>query len=320
MKRSTTDVLRRGFESLLANWPLLFIRIAESFILVALAIGTVIALIIPFVVSLGLNDFDFSDVNEASELIAGLLIDHWIPLVVAFVVISVALVLFIAIHSFVEAGSARIYLDADDAASRALGTAPTGPGTRQVFSAFRADRWLLGGKDGWWAVFWIYNMAWGVASLVLIIPILALLVLILVFRETTAAAVTIGCAGGALVFLLAVVTVIITNMWTLRAIVSAVAYDEGWSSALRRAWRAMWDDFGRQFAVTFIIFVVLFGGSMLIAMMSSGMSFGSRESAAWSVFFAPMQIASSLLNSMFSAAMAGWLLASYATLVRERGE
>ena len=39
MRRSATEVLRRGFDSTLANWPLILIRIAEGIVFVGIVIA-----------------------------------------------------------------------------------------------------------------------------------------------------------------------------------------------------------------------------------------------------------------------------------------
>ena len=56
MSRGATDVLRRGFELTLANWPLLLIRVAEQVIGMIIMIGALVAAVIPIAVSAGLGE------------------------------------------------------------------------------------------------------------------------------------------------------------------------------------------------------------------------------------------------------------------------
>jgi len=51
LKRSVFDILRRGFENTVANWPLILIRVGEVVVLAGVVIGAVLAAVIPVVVS-----------------------------------------------------------------------------------------------------------------------------------------------------------------------------------------------------------------------------------------------------------------------------
>jgi hypothetical protein len=55
LKRSVTEILRRGFESMLGNWQLMVIRVGESVLVVVLCFAAVIATIGPLLVSFGLR-------------------------------------------------------------------------------------------------------------------------------------------------------------------------------------------------------------------------------------------------------------------------
>jgi len=51
LKRSVGDILRLGFESMLANWPLLIIRIVESVVLVVMTLLAIVAVIVAVLLS-----------------------------------------------------------------------------------------------------------------------------------------------------------------------------------------------------------------------------------------------------------------------------
>ena len=57
----------------------------------------------------------------------------------------------------------------------------TGPRAR--FSVFSMERWLAGAKDGWWTLFWIYNVAWAAACTILLIPLLPTIAGMLLMRD-----------------------------------------------------------------------------------------------------------------------------------------
>src|SRR6185437_3436976 len=99
----------------------------------------------------------------------------------------IVLAVLMAIHSFVEAGSARVFVDAER----------NGAGvtrSRESFRAFNMDRWLQGGRASWWTVFWIYNIVWGVGGLILLIPLLLTLGALFLVTET-AGIVAVTCGG-----------------------------------------------------------------------------------------------------------------------------
>src|SRR5689334_23030172 len=142
MKRPVTEVLRRGFESAIANWPLMALRIAENVLFAILIIASIIAAVVPLLVSIGLAAFNVDKPEESAAAIGTALIEH-LPVFV-FIALGALLValLLLVIHSFVIAGCAQTFVDADR--SR---------GTLKVFSM---ERWLGGGKHSTWTVFWIY--------------------------------------------------------------------------------------------------------------------------------------------------------------------
>ena len=314
MKRTAFDVLRRGFDNLLANWPLIIIRVAEGVLLVGIVVASVVAAIIPVVVAAGMaKNFDPANANNPSELLAMLVIEHWLLLLYIVGLITVILGVLIAIRSFVEAGSAQIYIDGERLAARKGAAA-----VRTDFTAFAVDRWMAGGRAGWWRVFWIYNLAWSVGGLILLVPLILTLAAMFAVREA-GPRIAFGCAGLALVVLLLIPTAIVVGMWTQKAIVICVARGAGAAHALREAWSAIRLDFGRHFAVALILMVVSFVAAMAVSGLSFPMSFGSHRGLPFlPLIFAPAQIALSFVQSALSAAIGAWFLASFVALTEER--
>ena len=312
MKRNAIDVLRRGFDNLLANWPLILIRIAEGVVFVVIVIASVVAAVIPVLVAAGMSKFDLHDPGNASQLIASLFIEHWVLLLYLLVLAMLILGVLIAIHSFVEAGSAQVYIDGERAAARVPAPA------RPAFSAFAADRWIAGGKRGWWAVFWIYNLAWSVGALILLIPVVPTIAGMLAVPEA-GGRVAIGCAGLVLTVLLMVPTAIIIGMWTQRAIAVCVARGIAATESLRAAWREVKLDFGRHLAVALLLMLLSLVAASVIGSMTIPFSLGSnRHLGLLPLMFAPMQMGLSIVQSAVSAAMSGWFLASFVALTEER--
>jgi hypothetical protein len=222
---------------------------------------------------------------------------------------TLVLLIYVAVHAFVEGGSARIYVEAERA--NAAVPAPA----RQQLRVFTADRWFRGAKEAWWPVFWIYNIAWGVAGLIVLVPLTIVAGLMLVARESPGALVAIGCVGLVFSFLFLFFVMIITYIWSSKAIVLTAASGAGAMAALGDSWREFRADSGRHIGVTLILFVLTIVGSTVLS--SFGMMFNWQDSPMMSLTTMPLQFAGSILNTIFSAGMASWMLACFAALTVE---
>ncbi|HET7711374.1 MAG TPA: hypothetical protein VFL80_05540 [Thermoanaerobaculia bacterium] len=309
MKRSVTEIIRRGFDSAVANWPLMLIRIAEGVFFVMIAVGAVVAVVVPLAVSIGLSKIDFESVAVPPEFILQLLRQHWLVLVYIAVLVTVLLIVYVAIHSFVQAGAAHVLASAERNAGRLA--VP-----RDGLRSFTMDRWLSGGRQSWWAVFLIYNLAWAAASLVILLPLIVILVLMIFLRDSPLV-VVFACGSVAITLLLALVVSVLTHVWTEKAIALEALRRSGASDSLAEGWSEMWSDFGRHFAVAFIMLVITIGGSAFIASLSMVFSFPFGDNAMMSLAFSPLRLVLSLVSTAFSAAMASWLLASFVALSAE---
>ena len=242
MKRNPFDVVRRGFENAVANWPVILLRIAEGLVMIGIVIAAILAAVVPVVVSAGLSKFDMRNVDSASQFFAELLIEHWMLLAYLLVLAFLILGVLIAVHSFVEAGSARVYIDGERV-----------PG----FRAFAFDRWLAGGREGWWPVFWIYNFAWSVGGLIVLVPPVITIAAMFLVSEN-GARVVLGCAGLSFTVLLMIPVGIAMGIWTQKAITICVARAVGAVESLRAARHEIRIDFGRHLAVALIMIVIGF--------------------------------------------------------------
>ena len=310
MKRSITDTIRRGFDNVVVNWPLILIRIASSIFFLILVVVAVIAAVVPLAMSIGLNKIDPSNASDPLEFMLDILARTWPILLYILGIITIVLTVIIALYSFVEAGCARVYIDGDLAAA---GT-PVPP--RHQFKTFSADRWMAGGRSHWWSVFWIYNIAWSVAAIILVLPLFALAAFLFILRESPGGMAAAGCAGAAFFLLFLFAVAVVTNVWCMKAIIVCVARARGAVESLGIAWREFKSDAGRHIAVAVILFVIMFIGAMMFSSVSAFSNID--DSAMFQLMTLPLQLTSSLLNSVFSAFMTGWFLASFAALTVER--
>ena len=146
MRRGVVNVLRRGLDNAVANWPLAVFRFGETMLFAIIAFATALAILLPILVSMGLALSDASDPEDVFRVLMALG-QKWTVLFWIFVLVSVLLLLFVALHSFVEAGRARVFVQTD----RAAGPASGGPRSR--FAAPSMQEWVRGGALGWWPVF-----------------------------------------------------------------------------------------------------------------------------------------------------------------------
>jgi hypothetical protein len=303
--RNTTEVLRRGFDSTVANWQLIAIRIAESLLFVGIMIASIVAAIVPIAIAAGFGNIDFRNADNPPDVIIGLIVEHWMLILYILAIITFVLTLLIALHSFVEGGNAQVFVDAERA---------------HALRVFSMDRWMLGGRQSWWSIFWIYNLAWGLGALVILIPLLLTMVGVLIVNDA-GPRVAVGCLGLGLSMLLLIPIGVLIAIWTQKAIAVAVARAANARAALKDGWAQIRADFGRHLAVAFIVIGISFGGAMVISMATMPMSMVrsiSHTPSGLDIAFAPAQIVTSILQSIFSAAVGLWFLASYVGMTEER--
>ncbi len=312
MKRGIFDTLRRGAENTIANWPLSAIRLAEMFVFVIATIVAVFAMLVPILVSIGIRLAELSTPDRVESAITTLL-EKWTLFLWFGIGLTVMMFVFVLVHAYVEAGCARVLVDAD----RAAGPVVVGP--RQRYRIFTMDRWLAGAKEGGWRVFWIYNGAWALAALLLLIPLIPVAVLMFVFQENPAVAAGVGCLGLLIFMLFAMVVGITTGMWTNRAIADWAAHRSSARTALATGWRAVKTDFGRHILIALAVIVIAMAASSIASSLSMMGGFGSsfRHDASFSFVMIPLQLIGSLLSFAISAFIGNWYLASYAALAVE---
>lgn len=312
MRRGVFETLRRGLDNALANWGLVIVRVVEMFVLIAVAVAAMLAMVVPILVSIGIRIADLTTPDQLESTMLALL-QRWVLLVWVFLGLSLLMLVLVALHSLVTAGAARVQIDAD----RIAGPAVDGPRSR--YHVFSMQRWWAGAKDGWWTVFWIYNFAWGVAGLILLIPLLPTLALTILFRETPAVAITSGCIGLVVSLMLLIVVGVVTGIWTNRAVADWAVQRSGASAALTGAWAAIKADLGRHVLIAIAMIVIAIAGSSFFASFSWFAAFGEmmHRTAAVNFFTIPLRLVGTILNWAFSSFVASWILGAYGALAVE---
>ena len=307
---TATDAIRRSFDNSIANWPLLLIRIAETVLFGMIAMAGVLAVVVPLAVSAGLSHFDRQDATATAEAVLRLIAAHWMLLIWSLVIALVLVVVFALLHSFVIAGTTRVLVDGD----RAAGASPS---ARSAYRQFTVDRWVDGGRDSWWAIFWIYNLAYGSAAVVVLVPALLVLVVMLALHGSVAAIVA-GCIGLVLLFFLGAVLAMLTGIWCQKAIVVCVVRQVDGREALRIAWQEGRRDLGRHLTVAFVILVITIGGIGVISTFSMLVTIPGTAVPATAMFFLPLRMLVSLVESVYGAAAGNLGLAAFAAITESR--
>jgi hypothetical protein len=315
LKRTLTDVLRRGMLSTLANWPVILTRVAESLVLFGAVVVAIIGCIVPLLVSAGIGSWELpATPQNAWEWMARIFAQHAALFAYLFLFILAIGLVMVVVHAFVSAGVTRIFVDAERAA-------PDTPELRrEQFAAFTLERWSAGGRAAWLRLFWIYNGTWGLYGLILLVPTLlfALLIVEAVSAENTAAIVASTCGGIALVVGIGVLLAFVFAIWTQKAVVVCVARDVSAAEALRSGWREVRADFLRHFLVYLLITVVSAGASSVLSSAFAPFTFGARVNNIVALLTGPVQIASFAVQMAIGNAVASWLIACYAAMTEER--
>ncbi len=311
MKRSLPDVLRRGLDSTIANWPVIALRIAESVVLIGIVIVSILVAIVPAIVAAGLSKDEIMNSSDPPSAIVGWLIGHLILFVWMFAFAFIVVGVLLAIHAFVEGGIAQIYVDGERNAKRL-----PAPG-RDAFRAFSVDRWLAGGAASWWRIFWLYNWAWSVGLLFVLVPLM-LTIVGLVLISDTVGRVVVACVGIAVAIFVLIPVAIVVSIWCAKAITICVARALPARESLRVAWRAVRDDLGRHVAVALIAFVVSMALNSIVSAFSIPMSISQHQMPSMALIFEPMRLVSGVVQSMVSAAVGSWLMACFVSMTEER--
>lgn len=317
MKRGVLDLLRRGFDNTLANWPILLLRLGEAMLFGAIVIASVIAVVVPLLISIGISFEQIRTIEDVEGAVHLFIERGLMVLLYVIALVTIVTLVMTAIHAFVVAGCARVYLDGDRLAGPAL------DGPRQRYGVFSMERWLSGATSGWWTLFWIYNLAWGAAGIVLLIPLLpTLAAMLLLGDEAAELTIGVGCLGLAATLLVAILTGIVVTLWSTRAIAAWARRRHGARDALAVGWRAIRTDLGRHLLIGAAIFVIAMAGSGLFASFSffgAFLDIAGRENPMVVLISMSVRMLGWLLSSAFSAAVGGWFLSSFCAIENEEG-
>lgn len=295
--RNPVDLTIRALKSAVANWQLVAIRMVEGVVFVFLTIMALLATIIPVAIKAGLGKLTVADSGTAIDILARFLDEQRELILWTFGVLILVTGVMMVVHSLIVAGSARVYLDAEHV-----------PG--EDFAVFRGETFWAAAKRGFWRVFWIYNIAWALAGLLILLPVLFSLVVVLIAHDTMSGVIlALVFFGGAVVVSLPIG--IITSIWVGRALIDGERGQLPAREALKVARRAIRADLGSHAAVVLLVMIISIGGMMVLSGMANAFSSGGD-------IFNPLQLFGSLAQTLGGSLASAWMLAAFAALAENR--
>lgn len=267
-----SEILQRALRNVLANWPLMLLRLAEGAIAVIVIVAGVIAAAIPVIFLFGISAGHFDTPEELLEFFQNEPATFIGAVLVASLVFSVILILAVAVHAFVQAGVVGIYLDGETGAPPLAEIA--------AFRRFDFSRFLEHGRRSWASIFWIYNLVWGAFGLVVLVPLMVVLMAVILYKDVTAVIVG-GCLVAAFVVIVSILIGIVLDLWVQVATVVAVRTGGNARASLRGS-----VDLARRQLALLLAVAVRFGVSLASQAVFSTFYFGIG--AASTVPFAGM--------------------------------
>jgi hypothetical protein len=260
---------------------------------------------VPAIVAAGLSKDDIINSSDPASAVITWLVGHLVLFVWMFALAFVVMGVLIAIHSFIEGGSAQIYVDAERASK-----------SSNDLRAFSIDRWLSGGAASWWRIFWLYNFAWSVGLIFVLVPLVITIAAMLVVSDTPIR-IGIGCVGVAVAVLVLIPVGIVTSIWCTKAITICVGRALSARESLRLGWREVRADLGRHLAIAVILFVVSMAVNSVFSAFTIPMNITSHQLPSMALMFAPVRVFAGVMQGVVGAAVGSCLLACFVSMTEE---
>jgi len=299
------ETVQRAYRNVVANWPLILISVAEQVAMVGLIVVGALLAVVPFIMTGALSELSELSGNPARMAI-GFFLQNPLTIIGVIVALTIVLTAVTALHSFVRAGTVGIYIDS------AL-TAPAGSSVRDALSLFSTETFISYGKRFWWPVFLIFNVIWGIFSIILLAPLAAAVLLFTRLSEDPQA-VAWGCLLLVLFFLILLVVGIAATMWTDVAVALTVRRNLGVRDSLQTAFNLMMRRFMDLLMVIGVLIVISIGVWIVFATIFGVIGVVSML-PIMAILTLPIQIVLSLLQSIASVFLSCWFLAAVVAIV-----
>ena len=301
------ETVQRAYRNVVANWPLMLIRVAEQVAMVVLILAGALLLLIPFIMT-GV----FSELSELhgdpAQIALGFFLANPLAIIGAFIALTIVITAVMALHAFVQAATVGIYLDS---ASSARVLTPVA----DALTSFSTETFISYGKRFWWPVFLIFNVIWGIFSILLLAPVSGAIVLFTRMQEHPQA-LAWGCSLLVLFFLILVVAGMFATVWSDVAVALSIRRSLGVRDSLQAALSLMMRRFLDLLMVIVILIAISIGVTIVFAGILGIIGVVSML-PLMAILTLPIQIVLSLLQSMASVFLSCWFLAAVVAIVAE---
>ncbi len=273
---TATDMVRLGFNNMVANWPALLLRGAGTLLAAAAGLGLVAAV--------GFSSIDLSKFSSRIED----LLKRYTALSILVIVAAALLIIAVAmtVSAFVSAANIRVYLDGYRAALPAMPRPPVA-----AFRVFRLREWIAGGRTGWWRVLQV-DLVVGAISLSPAVLFLGPFLL----GSKSAGSIAISCLSAVILM----ITILLGWLMSMKSEVVCIAIPEASvRDSLYIGWSQLMNNFGIHF-VTALIPTLIFLGIGIILTIAEKVA-GIDGAGSW-------------VQNIATPITACWFLASFVAL------
>lgn len=278
---------------------------AEQVAIVVLIVAGAMLVVVPFFMTGVLSDLSDRS-GDPVRMAIGFFLQNPLMIIGALIALTIVLTAVTALHAFVRAGTVGIYLDS-----------PSGPPSvtplRDAPGSFSTETFISYGRRFWWVVFLIFNVIWGIFSIILLAPVAGAILLFTQMSENPQAMVW-GCMLLVLIFLIFVVAGIAATIWTDVAVALSIRRNLRVRDSLHAALALMMRRFMDLLIVIGLLIVISIGVWIVFATIFGVIGVVSML-PIMAILTLPIQIVLSLLQSVASMFLSCWFLAAVVAIV-----
>lgn len=274
--------------------------------MVGLIVAGALLAVVPFIMTGALSELSDRS-GDPVQMAIGFFLQNPLMIIGALIALTIVLTGVTALHAFVRAGTVGIYLD-----SASSGT-PLATPLREALSSFSTETFISYGRRFWWVVFLIFNVIWGIFSIILLAPLAGAILLFTQMSENHQAMVW-GCLLLVLIFLIFVVAGIVATIWTDVAVALSIRRNLGVRDSLHAALALIMRRFMDLLIVIGLLIVISIGVWIVFATIFGVIGVVSML-PIMAILTLPIQIVLSLVQSMASMFLSCWFLAAVVAIV-----
>lgn len=309
--RPISALLQRGFDNAVANWPLMLISIAAQVAMIALFFGLFLLFLIPGVM-IGVS-LDWNDMGaDPASFFETLILEH--PFFVVYILVAIGIILIPVMFVYAFAEGAKYGVLHEGEVSRGAG------GSRNGMRVFEPGKWLQWGRRTWWPAFWVLNIIWAIAFLVILFVMvffggLAFLVAMSGGEGGAGGAAAIGCMALLVLIPVFIFTAVVTNMVSQIAMSLLVRDGRGAVATLRAAMGFIRRHPGYSVGVTLLTIVVAFAIGGAFGGVGFVIQMGGEINESLLVMMLPLQIVFTLIQTAVTVVVQTWISAVFVSMV-----